>query len=106
GVNPFDYHLTLKDAAGNTVAESTADSATGMSQIFTAVPATAAFGNWTINVRGDLGAQDNDTIMGSRVSVSVAQVAPQTRVRAKMPVFTATGSATYYFQPGAGGAGT
>ena len=104
GVNEFDYHLTLIDAAGATVAESTASPSAGMSQLFVDLTQGAyAYGTWTINVRGDLGAQDQDTIMGTRVSLAVAQLQPQVRVRPTLPVFTATGSAIYFFQNGAAG---
>src|SRR5207247_2292134 len=34
GINEFDYHLTLVDAAGQTVTESTASSSAGTSQFF------------------------------------------------------------------------
>ena len=104
GENPFDYHLTLTDAAGTVVAESVADASTGISQFFVTLSPALAYGDWTINVRGDLGSQDQDTVMGIRVTVEVAQVAPQTRVPPKLPIFTATGATMYYFQPGAAGA--
>jgi serine protease AprX len=104
GVNEFDYHLTLVDAAGKTVAESTASSTAGMSQFFVDLTkGSYTYGTWTINVRGDLGAQDQDTLMGIRVTLAVSQLAPQTRTARRMPVFTASGTASYFFQPGAAG---
>jgi len=104
GINEFDYHLTLVDAAGATVAESTASSSAGTSQFFVDLTqGTYAYGTWTINVRGDLGAQDQDTIMGIRVTLTVAQLVPQVRVRPTLPVFTPTGSVTYFLQPGPAG---
>src|SRR3989441_2937378 len=104
GINEFDYHLTLVDAAGAIVAESTASSSAGTSQFFVDLTqGTYAYGTWTINVRGDLGAQDQDTIMGIRVTLTVAQLVPQVRVRPTLPVFTPTGSVTYFFQPGPAG---
>jgi hypothetical protein len=107
GVNAFDYHLTLRDAAGQTVAESTASPTAGTSLLFADLTqGTFAFGTWTINVSGDLGAQDQDTLMGIRVSLEVAQLKPQARVRPQMPVFTPTASIDYYFQPGSAGLAT
>ena len=104
GLNPFDYHLTLVDAAGKTVAESTASPSAGTSQLFADLTQdTYSYGAWTINVRGDLGAQDQDTLMGIRVTLTVAQLAPQARVSPALPVFTPTGSTTYFFQPGPAG---
>jgi hypothetical protein len=104
GVNEFDYHLTLTDAGGTVVAESTASASAGTSDFFVDLTkASHVYGAWNLNVRGDLGAQDQGVIMGSRVSVTLAQLAPQLRVRPTMPSFTASGSATYYFQPGAAG---
>jgi serine protease AprX len=104
GINQFDYHLTLVDAAGKTVAESTASSSAGVSQLFVDLTkGSYTYGTWTINVRGDLGAQDNDTVMGIRVTLAVSQLAPQTRTVQRLPVFTASGSAPFYFQPGAAG---
>ena len=104
GINEFDYHLTLFDAAGKTVAESTASSSAGVSQFFVDLTkGSYTYGTWTINVRGDLGAQDQDTIMGIRVTLAVSQLTPQTHVVQMLPVFTATGSTAYFFQPGAAG---
>jgi serine protease AprX len=104
GLNPFDYHLTLVDAAGQIVAESTASSSAGMSQFFVDLTqGNYAYGTWTINVRGDLGAQDQDTVMGVRVAVAVSQLAPQSRLSPPLPVFTPTGSVTYFYQPGQAG---
>jgi serine protease AprX len=101
GLNPFDYHLTLTDAAGQVVAESTASSSAGTSQLFVDLrSAPHAFGTWTIAVRGDLGAQDQDTLMGIRVTLTLSQLAAQTRVSPTLPVFTPTGSTTLFFQPG------
>ena len=105
GVNPFDYHLTLTDAAGQTVAESTPSDSAGTSQFFVDLTAGAyAYGQWTIDVRGDLGAQDQDTLMGIRVTLALAQLATQTRVRPALPVFTPLGTLTYFLQPGPIGA--
>lgn len=107
GVNEFDYHLSLADAAGTVVAESTASPTAGMSQLFADLTkGSYAYGGWTITVSGDLGAQDQDTIMGIRVSLVVSQLTPQTRVSPTLPVFTATGSKTFYFLPGPAGLGS
>jgi len=104
GINEFDYHLTLVDAAGKTVAESTASSSAGVSQFFVDLTkGQYTYGAWTINVRGDLGAQDQDTLMGIRVTLAVSQLASQTHVAQTLPTFTASGSASYFFQPGAAG---
>lgn len=105
GVNPFDYHLTLVDAAGTTVAESTSSAKAGVSQFFVDLTSGSyAYGLWTINVRGDQGAQDQDTIMGVRVTLTLAQLVRQTRISPTLPVFTPTSSTSYYFQPGEPGA--
>lgn len=105
GTNVFDYHLTLKDLAGQIVAESTASSTTGMSQLLADISSGGwTYGIWSVEVRGDLGAQDQGVIMGSQVSLAVSQLAPQTRVEAKLPVFSPSGSVKYYFQPGTAGA--
>jgi hypothetical protein len=104
GQNPFDYHLTITDAAGAVVAESTASPSAGMSAIVVDLTQSGyALGIWNVNVRGDLGAQDQDTLMGSRVTLAVAQLARQTRVSPVLPSFTATGTAAYFFQPGPSG---
>lgn len=105
GLNPFDYQVTLRDAAGTVVATSTPAANAGMSKLFVDLTAgTYAFGNWTVNVSGNLGAQDQDVIMGVLVSVAVHQLKEQVRVSPAMPTFTATGSATFFFTPGAAGA--
>ena len=104
GINEFDYHLMLVDAAGKTVAESTASPSAGTSQFFVDLTQdTYTYGTWTINARGDLGAQDQDTIVGIRVTLALSQLVPQVRVRPTLPVFTPTGSVTYFFQPGPNG---
>jgi serine protease AprX len=107
GLNPFNYSITLVDAAGKIVAVSAPQSNAGMSNVFADLTTGAwTYGTWTVNVRGEKGAQDQDTIMGTLVSVAVHQLALQTRVSPKMPVFTATGSSKFYFQPGAAGVAT
>ena len=108
GINPFDYHLTLYDAAGNLVADSGAPSpSAGTSQFFVDLTSAAhAYGIWTVHVSGDLGAQDQDTLMGIRVTLSVSQLAPQTRVSPAIPAFTPLGTTAYYLQPGPNGAVT
>lgn len=104
GINFFDYHLTLTDAAGATVAESTASDTSGTSLLFADLGAGSyVYGDWKLRVSGDLGAQDQGVVMGSLVSLEVAQLAPQQRVARTTPVFTASGSVSYYFQPGAAG---
>jgi hypothetical protein len=104
GLNPFDYHLTLVDAAGKTVGESTASPSAGMSLLFADLTQdTYTYGTWTINVRGDLGAQDQDVLMGIRVTLAVAQLEPQARVSPTLPVFTPGAAATYFFQAGPAG---
>ncbi|HET6263778.1 MAG TPA: S8 family serine peptidase [Usitatibacter sp.] len=104
GANVFDYSITLVDAAGRIVATSAADPSAGMSNLFADLTVgTYTYGTWTVNVRGELGAQDQDTLMGILVSVAVHQLAPQARVRPAMALFTPTGSASFYFTPGAAG---
>lgn len=105
GLNPFNYSITLADAAGKVVATSTPASNAGMSKLFADLTAGGyTFGNWTVSVRGEQGAQDQDVLMGYLVSVAVHQLKEQVRVSPAMPTFTATGSVTYYFTPGAAGA--
>jgi serine protease AprX len=104
GINQFDYHLTLVDAAGQTVAESTPSDSAGMSLLFADLThGSYTYGAWTIQVRGDLGAQDQDTLMGIRVTLTLAQLSAQTRVQPQLPSFTPTGTTTYFFQPGSAG---
>jgi hypothetical protein len=106
GVNFFDYRLTLLDAAGTVVAESEASPTTGMSQLFVDLTQAAhAYGIWTVHVSGDLGAQDQDTLMGIRVTLAVSQLTPQTRVSPTLPAFQPLGTTTYYLQPGPPGIG-
>jgi serine protease AprX len=107
GVNPFDYHITLIDAAGKTVAESTAAADAGVSGLFVDLTKGAyTFGTWTVSLRGDLGAQDQDTIMGIRVSLELAQLTAQARIAPTLPTFSPIGTTTYYFLPGAPGSTT
>jgi serine protease AprX len=104
GANPFDYQLTLVDAAGKTVGTSTPAGDAGMSQFFVDLGAGSyTYGTWTLNVVGNLGAQDQDTLMGVLVSVALHQLAPQARVAQTLPKYTPGGTASYYFQPGAAG---
>ena len=104
GVNEFDYEITLTDAAGKVVATSTPSSVTGMSQLFVDLTkGSYTYGNWTIGIVGNLGAQDQDTLMGIRVSAVVSQLTPQTRIRPVLPSFTATGTQPNYFQRGTAG---
>ena len=105
GLSAFDYHLTLRDAAGRIVAESTAATNAGMSKLFVdLVGGNYTYGTWTVNVRGDLGAQDQDALMGILVSVAVHQLAEQVRVSPALPTFTPTGSVAYFFTAGPAGA--
>ena len=107
GLNPFNYSVTLVDAAGKIVAVSTPQSNAGVSNLFADLTTGSwTYGTWLVNVRGEQGAQDQDTIMGTLVSVAVHQLTPQARVSPTMPVFTATGSTAFYFQPGAAGLAT
>jgi serine protease AprX len=105
GQNPFDYQITIVDAAGKTVGVSTPASDAGMSLFFADLTKdTYTYGNWTVNVVGNLGAQDQDTLMGILVSVAVHQLIPQARVAQTLPKFTAGGTSSWYFQPGTAGA--
>jgi len=104
GLNPFNYVLTVSDAAGKVVATSTPASNAGMSKLFVdLMQGQYTFGTWTVNVRGDLGAQDQDVIMGILVSVAFHRLEKQARVSPAFPAFTATGSQVLYFTPGAAG---
>lgn len=104
GLNPFNYSITLADAAGMTVATSTPAANAGMSKLFVDLAGGGyTFGNWTVSVRGEQGAQDQDVLMGYLVSVAVHQLKEQVRVSPAMPTFTPTGSMTFYFTPGVAG---
>ena len=104
GLNPFDYSITLADAAGTVVATSTPAANAGMSQLFVELAGAGyAYGNWTVTVRGELGAQDQDVLMGILVGVAVHQLEQQVRVSPAMPAFTPSGSTAFYFTPGAAG---
>jgi len=105
GQNPFDYQLTLVDAAGKTVGTSTPAADAGMSLFFADLTqGSYTYGTWTLNVVGNLGASDQDVLMGILVSVGLHQLAPQARVAQALPKFTAGGSTSFYFQNGAAGA--
>ena len=104
GANPFNYQLTLTDAAGKTVGVSTPSGDAGMSQFFADLSqGSYTYGTWTLTVYGETGAQDQDVLMGVLVSVALHQLAPQARVAQALPKFTAGATASYYFQPGAAG---
>jgi serine protease AprX len=104
GLNAFNYVLTVTDAAGKLVATSTPASNAGMSKLFVDLTqGTYTYGAWSVNVRGDLGAQDQDVIMGILVSVALHRLEKQARVSPALPAFTPTGSQTFYFTPGAAG---
>ena len=105
GVNEFDYQLTLTDAAGTVVATSTASPEAGVSTLFADLTAESyAYDQpWNLHVSGELGAQDQDTVMGDLISVEAAQLEPQARVARRLPTFTPSGTVSYYFQPGPAG---
>ena len=104
GENPFDYHITITDAAGTLVAESTASASNGISDLVVDLTqGSYVYGNWNVNLRGDLGSQDQGLVMGTRVTLTLAQLVPQPRISPTLPVFTATGATSYFFQPGAAG---
>src|SRR5687768_250325 len=104
GLNAFNYVLTVADAAGKIVATSTPASNAGMSKLFADLTqGTYTFGNWTVNVRGDLGAQDQDVLMGILVSDAFHRLEKQARVSPVFPSFTPIGSQTLYFTPGPAG---
>jgi serine protease AprX len=106
GLNAFDYHLTLRDGGGTIVAESTAAPDAGMSLLFADLAAGSYDHTlpWSLEVRGDLNAQDQDTLMGVLVSVAFHQLQPQARVPRTFPTFTPSGTTAYFLQPGAAGA--
>lgn len=104
GLNPFNYSITLLDAAGTVVATSTPAPNAGMSRLFVDLTGgNHAFGTWTVSVRGERGAQDQDVIMGYLVAVAFHQLEEQVRVSPRLPVFTATGTTTFHFTPGPAG---
>ena len=82
GANIGDYLMTVRDAAGKVVAESTSSFAagTGSLTIDTATLRRAKLGTWTIEVGGLLSVSDpdtvdNDSIFGRTVSVAFVQLA-------------------------------
>ena len=102
GQNPFNYQLTLKDAAGKIVATTAPAADAGMSFAFVDLAQVSGvqFGTWTVEVYGETGTQDGDTLMGNLISVAIHQLSPQKRTPQKMPAFTASGTASYYLRAG------
>jgi serine protease AprX len=107
GLNAFNYQLTVKDAAGTVVAVTQPDGSAGMSQFFVDISRGGwAYGKWTVELYGESGAQDEDTLMGRLVTVAVHQLSAQSRVARKFEAtgFRSSGVSTYYLQPGSAGA--
>jgi serine protease AprX len=81
GANVGEYLVTVRDAAGRVLAESTSSFAAGTASltIDRATMRGARFGTWTIEVSGMLSASDpdtldNDSILGRTVSVAFLQL--------------------------------
>jgi serine protease AprX len=104
GVNGFDYSLSLKDANGTEVATSTASSIAGVSTLFVdlrTLTTKPVYGTWSLAVSGNLGASDPNVLLGNAVSVTAAQLAPQTNTGGTPTVsFTPTGTKRLLFTPG------
>lgn len=107
GANPFDWQVTLRDAAGKVVATSKPSEAAGVSTLFVDLAdASVTYGKWKVEVAGLLGATDNEQLVGNAVTLALTQLEPQTRVAtATGPVFSPSGARSLFFQPGATPAG-
>ena len=102
GVNFFEYSLELVDAAGTTVATTEVSSSAGVSQLFVdlaTLEAPPAYGTWTVEVAGLVGASDPNILLGNKISVHVAQLARRANVTPDGSTFTPTGSQALYFTP-------
>ncbi len=106
GVNVFDYRLTLKDTAGEEVAQSKASELVGVSTLFvdlTVHDKAVQYGTWKLEIAGT-GASDDDgdtlpiNLLGKTVSVTLAQLAPR-QLPAPPPRFVPTGLLALFFQP-------
>ena len=100
GVNPFDWQISLADAAGTVVATSTPSPAAGVSSLFVELDrATVRYGTWKVTVTGVLGVSDTDALVGNVVTLAVAQVARRTPdAVAAGPRFVPAGATTLFFQ--------
>lgn len=102
GVNPFDWEITLADAAGTSLATSTASPEAGVSSLFIDLAAAGPveFGRWTVEVKGVVGASDTDLLLGNTVTLAVAQLAPAAGAGSAPagPVFVPGGREQLYFQ--------
>jgi serine protease AprX len=104
GLNQFNYKLSLFDSAGKLVKTSTPFSNAGVSTFFADLtgeggPYTYSGTPWTLEVSGEIGAQDQDVLMGILVSVAMHQLVPQVRVSPALPTFNATGALNLLFHP-------
>ncbi|MGH9177659.1 MAG: S8 family serine peptidase [Acidimicrobiales bacterium] len=99
GVNPFDWELTLTDAAGKVVGTTTPSGEAGTSTLTVDLSAIQglSFGTWKASLSGVLGVADTDILLGNIVTVTLAQVEPQA-APAQTPTFEQTGSHTLFFQ--------
>ncbi|HVM04543.1 MAG TPA: S8 family serine peptidase [Acidimicrobiales bacterium] len=100
GINPFDWQVSVTDAAGKVVGTSTPSATAGVSTMFAEIdPAAVRYGTWKVTVTGVLGAADTDALIGNAVTVAVAQVARRTAEAVGVgPRFVPEGSATLHFQ--------
>jgi hypothetical protein len=80
--NFMQYDVTVKDAAGKVVAQSTESTGTGTATAFVVLKTVAGgvkFGNWTVEVSGTEAASDPDTLdsdsaLGDAITLQLAQL--------------------------------
>ena len=101
GVNPFDWQITVSDAKGRPLATSTPSGTAGVSSLSVdlAGAGDVAYGRWTVEVKGALGASDTDLVLGNVVTLAVAQLQPRVKVdRPATPAFVPDARTTLYFE--------
>ena len=108
GVNGFQYDVTVRDAAGEVVGTGT--EASGAGTVTVLIEEKVAPGPWTVEVSGQAGVADPDTIdsesiAGTRTTLQVAQLHAQTPPEAAVAAATyEPGGALTYSFGGDGGA--
>ncbi|MEX2554193.1 MAG: S8 family serine peptidase [Actinomycetota bacterium] len=117
----FDWQLVITDAAGTEVATSVVSQDTGLSSVFVDLvnartddagnliqPPKVTYGEWTIDVVGNLWARDPIDLLATRqVSVAFVQLTPQKNALANLAKFVKASDYTLHFQPdGSGGPAT
>ena len=100
GINPFDWQVSVADAAGRVVGTSTPSTSAGVSSLSVDLDRAAVeFGTWKVTVSGTFGAADTDALIGNVVTLSVAQVARQEAADvATGPRFVPEGTTRLLFQ--------